>query len=516
MTVHHLEPPPDEYEPPDDPYTPPPAPSDPAAEQAVIGALLRDTPQALPDITRWIAPQDFWQPRHELIYRAAIDLHHRGDPVEVASVAAELTRRGDIARAGGPAYLQHLEERGTVSNAAYYARIVADLATARRLDELGKRLVQTAHGADPATFHDALERAHAWLTEALDETPTDQQTDPRLLSGGAFLFDHPDSVEALWGDGDDILWAAGETLLVAGPQGVGKTTIAQQLTLARIGARPPELLGLPLTPARRALYLAMDRPRQAARSLRRMVTPDQRPLLDQALTVWLGPPPGRLVEDQRVLVDLATRAGLEAGDFVVIDSVKDTAPGIASDEVGAAVNIALQHILAAGVDVLALHHNRKRGGDKQHGAVYEPDIDDVYGSTFIPSGTGSVVILSGSPGDPIVRMHHVKQPVGEVGPYQLKHFADTGTTEVFHSVDVLQAVLDTGAHGMSAKALAFMLFPKTDDVANSRNEVEKARRKLDSLVTSGHLLRRDPPEGARRGEPATYVTAFTRSGEYRG
>jgi replicative DNA helicase len=248
-----------------------------------------------------------------------------------------------------------------------------------------------------------------------------------------------------------------------------------------------------------------------------MVTPDQRPLLDQALTVWLGPPPGRLLEDQRVLLDLATRAGLQPGDFVVVDSIKDTAPGIASDEVGAAVNIALQHLLAAGIDVLALHHNRKRGGDKQHGGAYEPDIDDVYGSTFIPAGTGSVVILAGSPGDPIVKMHHVKQPIGEVGPYQLKHYADTGTTEVFHSVDILDAVLGTGAHGMSAKALATLLFPKTDDIANTSNEVEKARRRLDKLVAEGLLIRRDPtPDGRRtggRGQVATYVATYSRSGE---
>jgi replicative DNA helicase len=239
-------PPPPDHD--DDPYAPPPAPSNPAAEQAVIGALLLDPARTLPDIARYITPADMWQPRHELIYQAALDLHAAGHPIEPASVAAELARTGNANRAGGPTYLHQLHANATAASATYYARIVAQLATARRLDELGKRLVQAAHTANPDDLHDRLQQAHAWIEEALDETPRGDQTDPRLIPGGQFLFDHPDTLDALWGHGDDILWAAGETLLIAGPQGVGKTTIAQQITLARLGARPPELLGHPLTP----------------------------------------------------------------------------------------------------------------------------------------------------------------------------------------------------------------------------------------------------------------------------
>jgi hypothetical protein len=47
----------------------------------------------------------------------------------------------------------------------------------------------------------------------------------------------------------------------------------------------------------------------------------------------------------------------------------------------------------------------------------KPTPDDVYGSTWLTAGTGSVILLNGEPGDPIVIMHHLKKPVAEGGPY---------------------------------------------------------------------------------------------------
>ena len=53
-------------------------------------------------------------------------------------------------------------------------------------------------------------------------------------------------IPALWGIGEPVLWAAGEPLMIVGHQGVGKTTIAQQLALHRLGLRHGGFLGLPV------------------------------------------------------------------------------------------------------------------------------------------------------------------------------------------------------------------------------------------------------------------------------
>jgi RecA-family ATPase len=60
-----------------------------------------------------------------------------------------------------------------------------------------------------------------------------------------------------------------EPFILCGPDGVGKTTIAQQLVLHLVGAIDGPFLGLSVQSAGRVLYLACDRPPQALRSFRR-------------------------------------------------------------------------------------------------------------------------------------------------------------------------------------------------------------------------------------------------------
>jgi ABC-type uncharacterized transport system fused permease/ATPase subunit len=106
----------------------------------------------------------------------------------------------------------------------------------------------------------------------------------RIRLGGDFILDEPEIVPAVWGTGERVLWAEGEGIMITGHQGVGKTTVAQQLVLHRIGLRAGGFLGLPVTKSDRPiLYLAMDRPRQAARSFRRMIADSDRQLLNAQL-----------------------------------------------------------------------------------------------------------------------------------------------------------------------------------------------------------------------------------------
>lgn len=313
------------------------------------------------------------------------------------------------------------------------------------------------------------------------EPPEDNDETPqryRFTSGASFILDAADRPTAYWGRGVDVLAAEGESLLIAGPQGTGKSTLAQQLALGRCGFDEyAELVGYPVVPGlHRTLYLAMDRPRQIARSFRRMVGEAWRDELDDRLTVWIGPPPRDLAKVPGLLARMADDAG---ADTVVVDSTKDAALGLSDDEVGGAWNRARQHTLANGVQVVELHHNRKAiNGAKRDRLT----IDDVFGSTWITSGAGSVVLLSGSAGDPIVGFHHVKQPLAEVGPLQIFHDPGTGRTTVWHTADLVALAAVSG--NLSALDAAKVLF---ETEKPSPAEKQKARRRLDALTRNGSL-----------------------------
>ncbi len=253
------------------------------------------------------------------------------------------------------------------------------------------------------------------------------QTSEKALDGAAFLSQDVDAVP-VWGDGNKVLWAKGEGLMICGPQGVGKSTLVQQLMLARMGLlAAPTLLGLPvLRDDRPVVYLAMDRPPQIRRSLNRMVDMDDELVSDklqEQLIVWPGPPPFDASTAPQEFADWIAELGREPG-LLIVDSLKDLANGLSKDEVGAGINTAMQQVLVNGTEYIDLHHQRKPTGDNR-----KPDkIGDVYGSTWLTSGKGSVALIWGEPGDRVVELSHLKQPMEKVGPLTIDHSHGSGVS----------------------------------------------------------------------------------------
>jgi hypothetical protein len=191
-----------------------------------------------------------------------------------------------------------------------------------------------------------------------------------MVGGAPFVLDAPTTVPCIWGRGDEVIWAGGESLTIAGPPGVGKTTLSGQLVRARLGLLGT-LLGYPVEPTSgRVLYLAMDRPAQIARSLRRHFHDDERAALEKRLVVWKGPPPGDVARHTETLLGLAQ---LASADTIVIDSLKDAALGLTDDEVGAAYNRARQLAVREGIQLVEFHHSqtrpRRRSPDNPAGRV---------------------------------------------------------------------------------------------------------------------------------------------------
>jgi replicative DNA helicase len=135
-------------------------PQDLQAEQSVLGGMLLSK-DAIADVVEVLRSRDFYRPAHELIFEAILDLYGRGEPADAITVSAELTKRGEIARAGGAPYLHTLiSSVPTAANASYYAKIVLDHAIMRRLVEAGTKVVQLGYDQN-GEVDDAVDAAQA-------------------------------------------------------------------------------------------------------------------------------------------------------------------------------------------------------------------------------------------------------------------------------------------------------------------------------------------------------------------
>jgi DNA polymerase III delta prime subunit len=348
----------------------------------------------------------------------------------------------------------------------------------------------------PATY-DA--ETTAELDRIIDEGARGQATDIRTVPGGDWLLDAPEGIPAVCGTDDEVLWAEGEPLLICGPPGVGKTTIAGQLVWARLGLLP-DLLGYPVTPtSSKVLYLAMDRPRQIQRAFGRLARPEHRDVLNERLMVRPGPPPKDMAKHPELLAYMANAAG---ADTIIVDSLKDAAVGLSDDEVGAGLNRAIQTVMAEGIELAALHHQRKGvNGTKPK------TLEDLYGSTWIAAGAGSVVLLWGQPGDAIVELVHLKQPGAVIGPLKIEHDHSTGRSSVSEGFDLL-AYLRGQPRPVTARDAAHARHAEQP----SANQEAAMRGALGRLVKKGLAVKTEAEAGGAGGQkPALYGAAVRAS-----
>ena len=340
-------------------------------------------------------------------------------------------------------------------------------------------------------------RTEAKRIHDLEQTDTVRHRD-QSVTGDIAILDQPDGIPAVWGIDDEVVWACGEPFLLVSPPGVGKTTLLGQLVRGLLGiAEEYSLLGWPVGTARHLLYVAADRPRQITRSLRRHFTDIDRETLRDLLTIWRGPPPVDFAKHPEALTELCLRFG---ASHVILDSLKDMAVGLTDDAVGAGLNRAIQLAIAEGIEVGAAHHQRKgQGGAKPK------TLEDVYGSTWITAGAGSVVLLWGQAGDLIVELSHLKQPASPIGPLKVEHDHQRGRSTIYRGLDVLAFLRNRGPTGATSADLAKLMFEKSKPTDNDRH---KARRKLERLVEAGLAAPTQSPEiGGRGGSVGTVYVA---------
>jgi replicative DNA helicase len=210
-------------------------PHDLLAEQSALGGMLLSK-DAVADVVEVVRGADFYIPKHEFVFDAILNLYSHGEPTDVIAVTDELTKSGDLTRAGGADYLHTLTSLvPTAANAGYYASIVAEKAILRRLVEAGTRIVQMGYASEGEVM-DLVNNAQAEIYAVNGNTETEDYV-PLTTAVNAAI----DEIEAAKGrEGQmtgvptgfaelDMLTNGlhpGQLIIVAARPALGKSTLA--------------------------------------------------------------------------------------------------------------------------------------------------------------------------------------------------------------------------------------------------------------------------------------------------
>lgn len=116
------------------------------AEQSTLGAMLIER-TAVEKVFEILEKEDFYRDAHQTLFDVISLLAERDEPVDFITVQNELKNQDKLDAIGGIAYLTSLFDTvPTAANVEYYAKIVEEKATLRRLISASLEIIGSARG----------------------------------------------------------------------------------------------------------------------------------------------------------------------------------------------------------------------------------------------------------------------------------------------------------------------------------------------------------------------------------
>ena len=202
------------------------------ADEAVIGSVLIN-PEAYYDVAQFLQADDFYIERHRWIWETFNRLHDRRIPIDFLTVSEELRQLGQLAEAGGQAYLSALVNNVPTSlHATAYGRRVEETSVRRRMLSAAQNIAKLAYQEDNGieAVMDEAEKAVFGVSER--RMTRDLQT-IRQVAGEVYdridlLYHRPEEIMGVptgFVDLDKLLGGLqpSDFLIIAGRPGMGKT-----------------------------------------------------------------------------------------------------------------------------------------------------------------------------------------------------------------------------------------------------------------------------------------------------
>jgi hypothetical protein len=225
-------------------------PHDIAYEQSVLGSMLM-SPDAVVAAIEMLRSDDFYRSAHGLIYRAAVDLYGKGEPVDPLTVKAELEHRKQLSTVQGAPYLHTLMETvPTAANIRHYAERIRKLGINRRLIRAGTSIVEDAY-RDSDDVDALMAEAEAKIRQVADYNDS-RITD--LSTAGEFVDQPDDSADTIIPGVLEVQ----ERVIVVASEGAGKSTLARHVwACVAAGLNPFSFVDIP---PKRTLLIDLENP----------------------------------------------------------------------------------------------------------------------------------------------------------------------------------------------------------------------------------------------------------------
>ncbi len=135
------------------------------AEQAVLGAIMKDTEGMSHVLNVFESTMHFYHRRHQTIFQVALDLFNRSEAIDITTVSDELIKLGLLEQTGGRVYLVDLVESiASTANVEAHAHIILEKSLLRRMINTSNEIVRSCYTLEQPV-EELLDRAETDIFE---------------------------------------------------------------------------------------------------------------------------------------------------------------------------------------------------------------------------------------------------------------------------------------------------------------------------------------------------------------
>jgi len=205
------------------------------AEMSVLGAMLFEE-QALVRALELLRPEYFYDDSHQKIFSAFRGLFEKNRPVDIVTVAEELSSRGHLEQVGGATFLTQLTTMvPTSAHLEHYAHIVKEKALLRSLIHNATQIVQNCFDAGKEVNH-VIDSAEKMIFDV-----SQHRIEGRFFSMRDIIHDSMETIDRLYQHRDHVTGLAtgfhsfdvktsglqnSDLIIVAGRPSMGKSAFA--------------------------------------------------------------------------------------------------------------------------------------------------------------------------------------------------------------------------------------------------------------------------------------------------